>query len=209
MRVALAEDDYVYRSGLTRCLEVAGVEISCAAATSDELLGHLKALRDAAADEPSGRPVDAVILDVRLSKARPDEGLAAAETIAACHPGVGILLLSAHAEYHFAQRLYADGTRGRGYALKENFNNVSVITYALERVAGGQSYTDPDILELLLPSVRRGRLDELLTARENELLALIATGMTNTAIATHLRISTKSVEATATSMSGSTRCDSS
>jgi len=202
MRVALAEDDYIYRAGLVRCLTAAGITVTAAVSSSEELLTHLAAhtTPDGLRGDADLRPVDVVILDIRLSRHRPDEGLATAETIAHRHPGIGILLLSAHAEFHYAQRFYAQGTAGRGYALKENFNNVAAITHALTRVAGGHSYTDPDILDLLLPHTTRARLENLLTARENELLALIAAGMTNTAIAGRLRISPKSVEATATNI---------
>ena len=197
MRVALAEDDYIYRAGLTRCLAAAGIDVTCAAAAADEVLAHL-----ADGHEPAGRahPVDVVILDIRLSRTEPDDGLRAAEIITRLYPDVGVLLLSAYAEYHYAYRLFENRTAGRGYALKENFTNVATITHALERVAQGHSYMDPEILELLMPQTQRTRLDHLLTAREHDLLGLIAAGKTNAAIAVQLKISSKSVEATATSI---------
>jgi len=205
MRVALAEDDYIYRAGLVRCLAAADIEVTCAAAAADEVLAHL-ADRDPAANPrtPSAAgattSVDVVILDIRLSRTEPDDGLRAAETITQLYPDVGVLLLSAYAEYHYAYRLFEHRTGGRGYALKENFTNVATITHALDRVAGGHSYMDPEILELLMPQARRPRLEHLLTAREHDLLALIAAGRTNAAIALQLKISSKSVEATATSI---------
>jgi DNA-binding NarL/FixJ family response regulator len=189
MRVAVAEDDYIYRTGLVRVLTAGGVDVVYEAASSEQLLAFL-----------DRNTVDAVILDIELSRSQPHEGLTTAETVGRQHPGVGILLLSAHAEYHYAHTFFAGGSAGRGYALKENFNHVTAVTQALARVAAGQSYTDPDILELLMPHFARTRLEHVLTPREQELLALVAEGMTNAAIASRLRISPKSVEATATNV---------
>jgi DNA-binding NarL/FixJ family response regulator len=187
MRVAVAEDHLVYRAGLVRVLTQAGFEVIHEARDGAELLDLL------------GREVpDIALMDIRMSG--PDDGLRTAEVIATRHPRVGILLLSAYREYSYAERFFAGGTAGRGYVLKQNFNDVPTIQRALRRIHAGQTYSDPEVLDLILPRRRAGRLTELLTARECDTLARVAEGLNNAVIAERLGVSVKSVEAACTSI---------
>jgi DNA-binding NarL/FixJ family response regulator len=187
VRLAVAEDHLVYRAGLVRVLHQAGFEVVHEARNGPELLDLL------AADVP-----DIVVLDIRMDGH--DDGLVAAEAIAERYPDVGILLLSAYPEYSYAERFFAGGTAARGYALKENFNDVQTIREALRRIGARQTYSDPEVLDLMLPHRRSQRLDVLLTPREADILAAMAAGMSNAAIADHLRVGLKSVEAACTSI---------
>jgi DNA-binding NarL/FixJ family response regulator len=187
VRLAVAEDHLVYRAGLVRVLNQAGFEVVHEARTGRELLRQLRT------DVP-----DIVVLDIRMEAH--DDGLVTAEAIADAHAGVGILLLSAYPEYSYAERFFARGTAGRGYALKENFNDVRTIRDALRRIGAGQTYSDPEVLDLMLPRRRSQRLAALLTPRELDILARMAAGMSNAAIAETLSVGLKSVEAATTSI---------
>jgi DNA-binding NarL/FixJ family response regulator len=189
VRVALAEDNLVYRNGLVRLLEAAEVTVVHAASRGDQLLAFLNGQEDHAAAP------DVVMLDIRMGR-RDDDGLLTAEEIARSHPGVGILMLSAHVEARYAQRLFANGSAGRGYLLKDSLDSVSELSQALSRVHRGGTYTDPRVVDELIRRDRQERLDTLLTPREQEVLTLVATGASNAAIARTLRAGIKSIEAT-------------
>ena len=115
MRVAIAEDDCIYRTGVVRVLDTAGVTVAYE--------GDRR--RAGGPISSSTSPISCGPLDISLSRSRPDEGLLVAERVTDRHPGVGILLLSAHVEYHYAQRFFAGGCAGRGYAVKEKFTTVA------------------------------------------------------------------------------------
>lgn len=187
MRIGIAEDKLVYRAGLVRVLTQAGFDVVHEAYSGPELLSLLQE------DVP-----DVVILDIRMDG--PDDGLRTAETIAERYPRIGILLLSAYPEYSYAERFFAGGTSGRGYVLKENFNDVPTIQLALQRVGAGQTFSDPEVLDLILPHRRSHRLQTLLTPRELDTLSRMAAGMSNAVIAEQLHVSVKSVEAACTSI---------
>jgi DNA-binding NarL/FixJ family response regulator len=193
MRVALAEDDLVYRNGLVRLLEAAEVTVLHAAAGGDQLLAYLNGL------EPGDGMPDVVMLDIRMG-GRDDEGLLTADKITASHPEVGILMLSAHVQASYAQRLFTTGSAGRGYLLKDSLDSVAELSQALSRVRRGGTYTDPRVVDELIRREPQDRLDALLSPREQEVLALVATGASNAAIARRVRVGIKSIEATISSL---------
>jgi len=187
VRVALADDNLVYRNGLVRLLEATGATVVHEAASGAELLTYL------ADERVRTDPPDVVMLDIRMA-GRDDEGLLAAEQIAAAHPRIGILLLSAHADAGYAQRLFENGSAGRGYLLKESLDSVSELAEALSRVHRRRTYTDPRVVDELIQRDPQHRLELLLSPRERDVLALLASGASNAAIARDTRSSTKSVE---------------
>ena len=193
MRVALAEDSLVYRNGLVRLLEAAGAQVVHESATGEGLLAHLA---EAAA---GGTLPDVVLLDIRMG-GRDDDGLRAAEQIAVAHPDVGILLLSAHADAHYAQRLFEHGSAGRGYLLKESLDSVQELTEALTRVQRRRTYTDPRVVDELIRAGGRRELTQSLSPREQEVLARLASGASNAAIARLTRSTTKAVESAITGL---------
>ena len=132
------------------------------------------------------------MLDIRMD-GNPDDGLIAAEHIAATWPQIGILVVSAHAEAGYARRLFAQGSAGRGYLLKESLDSVVELQEALSRVHRG-TYTDPKVVDELLDREPSRRIEQLLSARELDVLRLLASGASNAAIAHTTRSSVKSVE---------------
>lgn len=183
MRVAIAEDDQIYRTGLVKLLELAGVEVVAAVASGAELLAQLAA---------GARP-DAVLLDLNMAGRR-DDGLQAALELRRLHPAVGILLLTGSADARIAEQLFVDGSAGKGYMLKESLTSIPELTHALDRIVRGQTYSDPLVVDELLARQRSGGARDLLTPRETSILSHLATGASNAAIAQALHTSTGAVE---------------
>ncbi len=181
LRVAVADDSVLLREGLVRVLQEAGVEVVGAFGDADALLAAVPALAP-----------DAVVLDVRMPPTFRDEGVRAAITLRAAHPAVAILLLSQYVEVAYAQELLAAGTGGVGYLLKDRVVSLDEVRDALERVAAGGTVLDPEVVTQLMAR----RVDPLqsLTAREREVLELMAQGRTNAAIAGALFIGVGAVE---------------
>ena len=181
LRVAVADDSVLLREGLVRVLQEAGVEVVGAFGDADALLAAVPALAP-----------DAVVLDVRMPPTFRDEGVRAAIALRAAHPGVAILLLSQYVEVAYAQELLAAGTGGVGYLLKDRVVSLDEVRDALERVAAGGTVLDPEVVTQLMAR----RVDPLqsLTAREREVLELMAQGRTNAAIAGALFIGVGAVE---------------
>jgi DNA-binding NarL/FixJ family response regulator len=178
VRVVLAEDLYLLRDGLTHLLTAHGFEVVAAVETGPELL--------AAIDE--GHP-DLAIVDVRLPPTHTDEGLRAALQARRDHPGQPILVLSQHVEQLYARELLADGTGAIGYLLKDRVFNAEQFVDALRRVAGGGTAMDPEVISKLVAGTGRHEPLAALTAREREVLELMAQGRSNTAIAAQLYVS--------------------
>lgn len=181
LRVAVADDSVLLREGLVRVLQEAGVEVVGAFGDAEALLAAVPALAP-----------DAVVLDVRMPPTFRDEGVRAAIALRAEHPGVAILLLSQYVEVAYAQELLAAGTGGVGYLLKDRVVSLDEVRDALERVAAGGTVLDPEVVTQLMAR----RVDPLqsLTAREREVLELMAQGRTNAAIAGTLFIGVGAVE---------------
>lgn len=178
MRVVIAEDDALLREGLSLLLRAEGLDVVAAAEDGAGLL--------AAVDEH--RP-DVAIVDVRMPPTHSDEGIVAAVEARRRHPDLTVLVLSAYVEQSFATELLAGGAAGIGYLLKERVGRVQEFLDALHRVVGGGTAIDPEVVaQLLSRNHADSRLDRL-SPRESDVLALMAEGHGNTAIAQRLVVS--------------------
>src|SRR5690606_19881935 len=173
VRVVIAEDDALLREGLALLLGGEGYEVAAAVPDPESFM------RAVAEHRP-----DVAVVDVRMPPTHTDEGIKAAVEARRLHPELAVLVLSAYVEQAFATELLAGGTNGIGYLLKERVGRVGEFVSALERVASGGTAIDPEVVAQLFTR-RRGPLDRL-TARELEVLALMAEGLGNTAIAERL-----------------------
>ncbi|MFF1615411.1 response regulator [Amycolatopsis sp. NPDC058278] len=182
MRVVIAEDAVLLRAGVTRLLADEGIETVAAVDNGDDLLGALQ----------EHRP-DLAIVDVRMPPTFTDEGLRAALAARKEIPGLPVLVLSQYVEESYAVELLSGGAGGVGYLLKERVADVADFLDAVRRVAGGGTAIDPDVIAQLMARGRRNPLDAL-TARESEVLGLMAQGLSNTAIANSLVVSHGAVE---------------
>ena len=188
MRVVIADDSVLLREGLARLLEDAGFEVVGQAGDGEDLV------RKVGAHKP-----DAAVVDLRMPPTHTDEGLRAAKRIRERQPGTGVLVLSQYAEEEYATELLGDGAEGVGYLLKDRVADVDGFADAVRRVAEGGSALDPEIVQLMLGRRRDEPLEEL-TAREREVLALMAEGRSNQAIAEDLVITERAVEKHVTSI---------
>ena len=185
----VAEDNVLLRTGLARLLAEDDVEVLAGVGDGEALL---RAVASAAAG-PDGPP-DAVVVDVRMPPTHTDEGIRAALVLRRAHPSIGVLVLSQYVEEHYATELLAGDTRGVGYLLKDRVADVEDFLAALRRVAAGGTALDPEVVSQLLARTRRsGPLDSL-SPREGEVLALMAEGLSNAAIARRLVVSAGAVE---------------
>lgn len=183
MRIVIAEDSVLLREGLTRLLADYGHEVVAALGDAEGLSATVEAANP-----------DLVILDVRMPPTHTDEGLRAAVALRADRPATPVLVLSQYVEERYATELLAMGTVGVGYLLKERVADVREFVHAAQRVADGGTALDPEVVsQLLVRSRRRGPLDSL-TAREREVLSLMAQGLSNAAIAAALVVSDGAVE---------------
>ena len=183
MRIVIAEDAAVIRAGLTEILTDRGHDIVAAVGDADALLAAV------AAHEP-----DVAIVDVRMPPSHTDEGLRAAIVIRRTHPGVGILVFSQYVETRYAADLLSMGSGGVGYLLKDRVANVAEFDDAVTRIAAGGTALDPEVVTGLLKATRHVAALNALTARERDVLALMAEGRPNGAIAEHFFVSERAVE---------------
>jgi DNA-binding NarL/FixJ family response regulator len=181
MRVAIAEDSVLLREGLTSLLAEAGHEVVAAEGDAE------KFLRAVAATVP-----DVCVVDVRMPPTFTDEGLRAALLVRDRWPGVGVLVLSQWVEERYATELISGRPHGVGYLLKDRVSDVAEFLDALTRVAEGGSALDPEVVAQLLARSRHPLGD--LTPREREVLALMAEGLTNAAIADALVVGGGAIE---------------
>jgi DNA-binding NarL/FixJ family response regulator len=183
MRVVIAEDAAVFREGLVRLLEDRGHRVCAAVADGEALLDAVAAHRP-----------DVAVVDIRMPPTHTDEGLRAALRLRADHPGTGVLVFSQYIETRYAARLLQGNAAGVGYLLKDRVADVAEFTEALARVAAGGTALDPEVVGQLLGAGRHARGLAGLTAREREVLSLMAEGRSNAGIADLLVISGGVVE---------------
>jgi DNA-binding NarL/FixJ family response regulator len=191
VRVVIAEDLFLLREGLARLLQAHGLEVAAAVDNGPELLRALLEQRP-----------DVAIVDVRLPPSFTDEGLRTALEARQQAPGLPILVLSQYVEQLYARELLADQAGGVGYLLKDRVFNDDHFVEALRTVAGGGTVIDPEVISKLLGRRARDEPMALLSAREREVLALMAEGRSNSAIAQRLFVSEKAVSKHSTSIFG-------
>lgn len=193
LNVVIAEDSAVLRDGLVALLTRRGHQVLSARADADALLAELPTL--------TARP-DVAVLDVRMPPTFTDEGLRAALSIRRDHPGVGVLLFSQYVETSYATELFGSDARGTGYLLKDRVAEVRDFLDALERIAAGQTVLDPEVVGQLMGAARVDPGLARLSAREVEVLEMMAEGRSNAAIAERLYLSAGAVEKHVTSIFG-------
>jgi DNA-binding NarL/FixJ family response regulator len=181
VRVVIADDSVLLREGVARLLAEAGFEVVGQAGDADELL-----------HEVADKCPDVAIVDIRMPPTHTDEGLRAARELRSRYPTLGVLVLSQYVRPSYAFELLADDARGVGYLLKDRVSDVRDLADAVNRVGDGGSVLDPSVVSQLVGRRRQGHdpIDDL-TERERQVLALIAEGRSNRAIAERLVISEK------------------
>lgn len=182
MRIIIAEDAAILRDGLAQLLGLRGHQVIT--------VEDADALRAAVAEEPP----DVAVIDIRMPPTYTDEGLRAAIDLRRQFPGLGVLLFSQYVETRFAGALLAEGSSGVGYLLKERVVDIDEFIDALNRIASGGTALDPEVVTQLFGAGRRTDSLATLTPREREVLALMAEGRTNAAIARSFVVSERAVE---------------
>ena len=182
MRVVIAEDLFLLRDGLTRLLQAHGLDVTAAVDNGKDLLAVLTA------DKP-----DVAVVDVRLPPTFTDEGLRAALAARREVPGLPVLVLSQYVEQLYARELLADGGGGIGYLLKDRVFDGAQFVDAVRRVAAGGTAMDPEVIARLLARNSGDGAISALSPREREVLALMAEGRSNAAIAQRLFVTERAV----------------
>jgi DNA-binding NarL/FixJ family response regulator len=180
----VADDVMLTREGIVRLLEDAGIEVVAQTQDAEGLL------REVRLKQP-----DAAVVDIRMPPTHTDEGLVATQRIRTDHPAVGVLLLSQYVEPSYAMRLLEEHPERVGYLLKQRVFDAAVLVDALRRIADGETVVDPTIVARLFGRSRREDPLAELTAREREVLGLLAEGLSNRAIAGRLFVTARTVEA--------------
>jgi DNA-binding NarL/FixJ family response regulator len=186
IRVVVAEDSFLVREGVEQLLaSSASVEVVASCGDVDSLFEAIERERP-----------DLVLADIRMPPTRTDEGIRVASRLRETHPEVGVIILSQYSEPAYVLELLELGSNGRGYLLKERLHTRGELISAIDTVARGGSLIDPVVVEVLVAARTRAERSPLreLTAREREVLAEIASGRSNSAIADSLVLTKRAVE---------------
>ena len=189
IRVVVGEDHPIVRAGIVSVLEGAGFQVVGVVGDAEELL------RLTEAEQP-----DVVITDIQMPPTSTDDGLEAALAIKAAWPHIGVVVLSQFLEAHYAVALVSEGAEGLGYLLKDRVGDLDVFTDAVRRVANGGSALDPQVVRRMVERPRRDSPLARLTSREDDVLTLMAEGLSNQGIADRLVVSVAAVERHVTSI---------
>lgn len=189
LRVVVGEDQPLVREGVVHVLSEAGLDVVAVAADAEDLI------RKVGAHKP-----DVVVTDIQMPPEGTDDGLRAAQQIRSSMPEVGVLVLSQFLEDRYALKLLGDRPEGVGYLLKQRVGDVPSFVEAVRRVAGGGTVLDPDVVARLVGRRRRRSAIDDLSPREREVLALMAEGRSNHAIADSLVVTVPAVERHVTSI---------
>ncbi|MDX6260610.1 MAG: hypothetical protein QOH84_2298 [Kribbellaceae bacterium] len=184
MKVVIADDSMLLREGLARLLSDAGCEVVGTAENAERLM------REVQLTDP-----DVVIVDIKMPPTHTDEGIAAARVLRERHPRLGVLVLSQYVESEYAMRLITEAPGHVGYLLKERISDVAVLVDGLRRLIDGECVIDPTIVARLMHRPQRRAPLDALTARERQVLGLMAEGRSNEALGAQLAIGAKTVEA--------------
>lgn len=183
MRLMLADDAVLFREGMARILTEAGFEVVGSVGNSEDLVNLVRVF-----------PPDVVVLDLRMPPGFADEGLEAAGRIRQIAPQVGVMLLSQYVEVHHALRLMEDFSGSVGYLLKDRVSDLVKFAADIRRVANGDVVIDSELVtRLVLRGRERDPLAQL-APREREVLALMARGLSNSAMCAEMHLSLKTVE---------------
>ena len=186
IRVIVADDSFIVREGIEEILAGCdGVVVEASCADRDSLLSEIDA-----------REPDVVLTDVRMPPTSTDEGIEVAARLRETHPRIGVVILSQYSDPSYALRLFDSGSEGRAYLLKDRVHNRADLLDAIEATAAGRSVVDPKVVEILIHAQTRAERSPIseLTPRELEVLAAIAEGKSNTAIAEDLVLTKRAVE---------------
>ncbi|OFB41066.1 DNA-binding response regulator [Mycolicibacterium sp. (ex Dasyatis americana)] len=182
-RLAIAEDNAILRDGLSQLLVERGHDVVAKVGTADQIREIAETLRP-----------EVFVVDIRMPPTFTDEGLIAAVSLRRSHPDVGVLVFSQWVETRYAAELLAGNPEGVGYLLKDRVADIGEFDAAVRRVAAGGTALDPEVVRQLMGTRRSGDALARLTPREREVLALMAEGHSNSAMAAHLSISERAVE---------------
>ena len=183
MRVVVADDSVLLREGLVLLLEDQGFDVVAQAGDAEDLV------RKVAAHKP-----DVALVDIRMPPTNTDDGLRAAREIGRRHPDTGVLILSNHLDRDYALEFLGESAAGVGYLLKDRVADVEPFADAVRRVGAGGSVLDPEVVDKLVGHVHGDDALSALTAREREVLELVAAGRSNQAIADELVVTERAVE---------------
>ncbi|CRZ16911.1 LuxR C-terminal-related transcriptional regulator [Mycolicibacterium neworleansense] len=182
-RLAIAEDNAILRDGLTQLLVERGHDVVAKVGMADQIREIAETLRP-----------EVFVIDIRMPPTFTDEGLVEAVSLRRSHPDVGVLVFSQWVETRYAAELLAGNPEGVGYLLKDRVADIGEFDAAVRRVAAGGTALDPEVVRQLMGTRRSGDALARLTPREREVLALMAEGHSNSALAEHLSVSERAVE---------------